>query len=75
MSQRLAAEFEHMGCDVNCNWSQVRTAFLKLGYVFEAEDIQRCIKYLLPTCELSKIPYHNFIGALKTSYQDMFASR
>ena len=44
MTVRLTAEFSNMTHEKYVNWEQIRNAFVALGYVFEPEDVQRCIK-------------------------------
>lgn len=57
------------------NWEQIRTAFVRLGYVFEPEDVQRCVKYLMPGTDLNRVNYNHFLQALRVTYGDMTAAR
>jgi len=75
MLTRLLAELDEVSRDQFKSWDQIRTAFLKLGYVFELEDIQRCVLYILPGCDLNKVPVFDFFSKLKTTYHDMSATR
>lgn len=75
MTVRLTAEFSHMTHEHFVNWEQVRTAFVKLGYVFEPEDVQRCVKFVMPEVDLNKINYAQFLQRLRTTFHDMTATR
>lgn len=75
MTVRLTAEFSHMGHEPTVTWEQIRTAFVKLGYVFEPEDVQRCINYLMPGDDMNKINYAKFLQRLRTTFHDMSLGR
>ena len=71
MSVRLAAEFNKMTHTPFVSWDQIRTAFSDMGYVFEPQDVQRCVNFVLPGTDLEQINYNEFIMKLKTTYHDM----
>jgi len=75
MTVRLTAEFAHLTHEQFVNWEQIRTAFVRLGYVFEPEDVQRCVKYLMPGTDLNRINYNLFLQQLRITYSDMTAAR
>jgi len=75
MLTRILAELDEMGREQHKSWDQIRNAFLKLGYVFELEDVQRCVLYCLPGVDLHKIPVFDFLSKLKTTFHDMSATR
>ena len=75
MQSRLLAEFNGMSQEPTKTWDQVRDAFVQLGYVFEPDDVQRCILFCLPGCDLQKVPVIALLSKLRTTYHDLSASR
>lgn len=71
MSVRMSKELEHLSPSSKyVDWSLVRQAFLNIGHTFEPEDVQRCIKYLLPRSELTHVPYFKLIEMFKSTFHD-----
>ncbi|CAD7952611.1 unnamed protein product [Amoebophrya sp. A120] len=75
MRGRLLAEWNEMGQEPTKTWDQIRLGFLKLGYVFDLDDVQRCILFCLPGCDLQAVPVIDFLHKLKVTYHDMYLNR
>lgn len=44
-------------------------------YSFDLTDVQRCITFCLPGCDLQKVPVIDFLHKLKVTYHDMYLNR
>jgi len=75
MRKRIMAECNNMGQEATKSWDQIRTAFVKLGYPFELEDIQRAVNFCCPGVDLQKVPVFDFLSKLIVSYHDMSKCR
>lgn len=73
--QKIFKEFTHMTHQNFVSVAQVHAALLKIGYAFDLEDVQRCILFVVPDCDLEKIDYVHFCQSLIACYHDLCAIR
>jgi DNA mismatch repair ATPase MutS len=73
--QKIFKEFTHMTHHNFVTCDQVHAALLKIGFAFDLEDVQRCILFVIPDCDLEKIDYVHFCQSLVACYHDLCAIR
>merc|ERR1711907_294456 len=73
--QKMFKEFTHMTHQNFVSCEQIHAALLRIGFAFDIEDVQRCILFVIPDCDLDKIDYVHFIQSLVSCYHDLCAIR
>merc|ERR1712193_515028 len=54
MMQKLFKEFTHMTHHNYVTCEQVHAALLKIGFAFDLEDVQRCVRFVIPGADLDQ---------------------
>merc|ERR1711907_878717 len=75
MMQKIFKEFTHMTHQNFVTCEQIHAALLKIGFAFDAEDVQRCVLFVIPDCDLDQIDYVHFIQSLVACYHDLCSIR
>jgi DNA mismatch repair ATPase MutS len=73
--QKMFKEFSHMTHQNFVSVEQVHVALLKIGFAFDAEDVQRCVLFVIPDADLDKIDYVHFCQSLVACFHDLCAIR
>merc|ERR1712193_584574 len=55
MMQKIFKEFTHMTHQNYVTCEQFHAALLKIGFAFDAQDVERCVLFVIPNCDLDKI--------------------
>jgi len=75
MMQKIFKEFTHMTHKNYVTVEQIHAALLKIGFAFDTEDVQRCVLFVIPNCDLDAIDYVHFCQALVACFHDLCAIR
>merc|ERR1711959_835176 len=75
MMQKIFKEFTHMTHKNYVTVEQIHAALLKIGFAFDTEDVQRCVLFVIPDCDLEKIDYVHFCQSLSACFHDLCAVR
>jgi Ca2+-binding EF-hand superfamily protein len=75
MMQKMFKEFTHVTHQNFVTVEQVHAAFLKIGHAFDVQDVERCVLFVIPDCDLDKIDYVHFCQSLVSCYHDLCAAR
>jgi len=75
LSHKLMKEFSAMTHQKTVTVEMVHAAMLRLGISFDLEDIERCVMFVMPGVDTSRIPYVELLQALTTVYHDLCATR
>merc|ERR1719487_1094391 len=73
--QKMFKEFTHMTHQNFVTVEQIHAALLKIGFAFDCDDVQRCVLFVMPDCDLDKIDYVHFCQAITACYHDLCAVR
>jgi len=73
--QKIFKEFTHMTHQNYVSCEQIHAALLKIGFAFDVEDVQRCVLFVIPDCDLDKIDYVHFCQSLVACFHDLCAIR
>lgn len=74
-TQKIFKEFTHMTHQNFVSVEQIHAALLKIGFAFDVEDVQRCVLFVIPDCDLDKIDYVHFCQSLTACFHDLCAIR
>merc|ERR1712093_355343 len=75
MMQKIFKEFTHMTHQNFVTCEQIHAALLKIGFAFDCEDVERCVLFVIPDCDLEKIDYVHFCQSIVACYHDLCAIR
>merc|ERR1711904_190018 len=75
MMQKIFKEFTHMTHKNYVTVEQIHAALLKIGFAFDIEDVQRCVLFVIPNCDVDQIDYVHFCQALVACFHDLCAIR
>merc|ERR1712093_672327 len=75
MTQKMFKEFTHMTHQNFVTVEQIHAALLKIGFAFDCEDVERCVLFVIPDCDLDKIDYVHFCQSIVSCYHDLCAIR
>jgi hypothetical protein len=75
MMQKIFKELTHMTHLNHVTCEQIHAALLKVGFMFDIEDIQRCVLFIIPDADLDAIDYIFVVKSLISSYHDICAVR
>merc|ERR1719191_973403 len=73
--QKMFKEFTHMTHQSFVTCDHVHAALLKIGFAFDLEDVQRCVLFVMPDCDLDKVDYVHFCQHINACYHDLCAIR
>merc|ERR1712193_72412 len=73
--QKMFKEFTHMTHQKFVTVEQIHAALLKIGFAFDCEDVERCVLFVIPDCDLDKIDYVHFCQSIASCYHDLCAVR
>jgi len=73
--QKMFKEFTHMTHQNFVTVEQIHAALLKIGFAFDCEDVERCVLFVIPDCDLDKIDYVHFCQSIASCYHDLCAVR
>jgi hypothetical protein len=75
MMQKIFKEFTHMTHHNYVTVEQIHAALLRIGFAFDGEDVQRCVLFVIPDCDLNRIDYVHFCQSLVACFHDLCAIR
>lgn len=73
--QKMFKEFTHMTHQNFVTVEQIHAALLKIGFAFDCQDVERCVLFVIPDCDLEKIDYVHFCQSIVSCYHDLCAVR
>jgi len=73
--QKMFKEFTHMTHQNFVTVEQIHAALLKIGFAFDCEDVERCVLFVIPDCDLEKIDYVHFCQSIVSCFHDLCAVR
>lgn len=72
---KLMKEFQKMTHEPTVTSKQIVQALHVIGHDFLLEDVERALLYLMPSVDLNKVNYVEFLKSVTTSYHDLSGSR
>jgi Ca2+-binding EF-hand superfamily protein len=75
MSTKIFKELGHLTHEDTVTCEQIQYALKQCGNTVELDDVVRTVLFVLPDCDLQKVPYVELFKALVASFHDTFASR
>jgi len=73
--QKMFKEFTHMTHQNAVTVEQIHAALLKIGFAFDIEDVERCVLFVIPDCDIEKIDYVHFCQSIVSCFHDLCAVR
>merc|ERR1712072_336929 len=75
MMQKIFKEFTHMTHHNFVTCEQIHAALLKIGFAFDAHDVERCVLFVIPDADLDKVDYVHFCQSIVSCFHDLHAVR
>merc|ERR1712098_404858 len=73
---KLMKEFASMTHMKTVNVEMVHAAFMRLGFAFDLDDVERAVSFFLePGSNMDEIPYHTLLQSMVAGYHDLCCSR
>jgi Ca2+-binding EF-hand superfamily protein len=73
--QKMIKEFTHMTHMNYVTCEQIHGALQQIGHDFQVDDVQRCIRFVIPEADMDRIDYVFFVKSLVACYHDLSACR